>query len=268
MENALLGGMIGMAGLVAVCGKLVAALLIFIIGKAVIGSIVNGVNRLKALDKMEATARTFLLSAIRMGLTLLLVISIIAYLGVPMASVITVLASAGVTVGLALQGALSNLAGGIMLLFFKPFSVGDYVEASGVSGVVKEVTMFYTTIMTLDNRRVTVPNGSLMNANVTNYSTESLRRVDLTFACAKSENPSRIQEIMQTVMQIHPKVLKTPGSEPFARLSGGSNEAMEFTVRAWCQNADYWDVYFDLTQGITEALGANGVQAPAVRITQ
>ncbi len=266
--EALLGAEVLGAGLVSVVWKLVVALLIFLIGKAIIGSIVNGVTKLKALDKLEPTARTFLTSAIRIGLMLLLVISIIAYLGVPMASVITVLASAGVTVGLALQGALSNLAGGIMLLFFKPFRVGDYVDAAGVSGVVKEVTMFYTVIMTLDNRRVTVPNGALMNANVTNYSTEELRRVDLTFGCAKSENPGRIQEIMQSVMQANGKVIKDGANAPFARLSGGSNEAMEFTVRAWCKNADYWDVYFDLTQGITEALGANGVQAPAVRVIQ
>ena len=268
MEGILLGaGALG--GLVAIVAKLVIALVIYLIGKSIIGSIVNGITRLKAMDKLEPTARTFVTSAIRMGLTLLLVISIIAYLGVPMASVITVLASAGVTVGLALQGALANLAGGIMLLFFKPFTVGDYVDAAGVSGVVKEVTLFYTVIMTLDNRRVTVPNGSLMNANVTNYSTEDLRRVDLTFGCAKSENPGRVQEIMQGVMQANPKVLKdSEATAPFARLSGGSNEAMEFTVRAWCKNADYWDVYFDLTQGITEALGANGVQAPAVRVIQ
>ena len=268
MEGLLLGaGTIGV--LVAGLSKVIIALLIYLIGKSIIGSILNKVSGMKSLEKMEPTARTFTLSALRIGLMVLLIISIIAYLGVPMASVITVLASAGVTVGLAMQGALSNLAGGIMLLFFKPFAVGDFVEAAGASGVVKEVTLFYTVIMTTDNRRITVPNGSLMNANVTNYSTEPLRRVDLTFSCAKSENPARIQEIMQSVMQANEKVLKAPAAdEPFARLSGGTNEAMEFTVRAWCQNADYWDVYFSLTQGITEALGANNVKAPAVRVIQ
>jgi small conductance mechanosensitive channel len=170
-----------------------------------------------------------------------------------------------VAIGLALQGALSNLAGGIMLLVFKPFQLGDFVEAAGVSGVVKEVTLFYTVILTVDNKRVTVPNGSLMNANVTDYSSEEFRRVDLTFACAKSESPARVQELMQQVMAGNEKVLSQPAA-PFARLSGGTNEAMEFTVRAWCKSADYWDVYFDLTQKITETLGGAGIQAPAARI--
>lgn len=117
-----------------------------------------------------------------------------------MASVVAVLASAGVAVGLALQGALSNLAGGIMLMIFKPFRLGDYVSAAGVEGVVKEVTLFYTVLLTVDNKRITVPNGSLMNANVTDFSSEEFRRVDLSFSCAKSEVPSKIQDIMMAVM--------------------------------------------------------------------
>ncbi|MDO5418047.1 MAG: mechanosensitive ion channel, partial [Lachnospiraceae bacterium] len=214
---------------------------------------------------VEGTVRTFTLSFVKIGLYVLLVISIIGIMGVPMASVVAVLASAGVAVGLAIQGALSNLAGGIMLMIFKPFQLGDYVSAAGVEGVVKEVTLFYTVVLTLDNKRITVPNGSLMNANITNFSSEELRRVDLTFACAKSEAPSKIQDIMITVMKANPQVLADP--EPFARISGGSNEAMEFTVRAWCRSGDYWDVYFDLTQRITESMAEHNVQAPAVRIT-
>ena len=246
-------------------GSIILALLAFIIGRIIINKIVGIVSRLKALEKMDSTARTFILSFIRIGLLVLLAISVIGILGVPMASIIAVLASASVTVGLAMQGALSNLAGGIMLMFFRPFNVGDYVDAAGVSGDVDEITLFYTVIKTKDNKRITVPNGSLMNANVTNYSSEEFRRVDLTFACAKSEAPARIQEIMVETMKKNPKVLDHP-DVPFARLSGGTNEAMEFTVRAWCENADYWDVYFNLTQEITEALGAAGVKAPAVRV--
>ena len=151
-----------------------------------------------------------------------------------------------------------------MLVLFKPFRVGDYVDAAGVSGTVKEVSLFYTVIITTDNRHISVPNGSLMNANVVNYSTEPLRRVDLAFACAKSETPANIQNIMLDVMNANAKVLQDPA--PFARVSGGTNEAMQFTVRAWCKNEDYWDVYFDLNQSITEALGAANAQAPAVRI--
>ncbi|MBR5534823.1 MAG: mechanosensitive ion channel [Ruminiclostridium sp.] len=248
----------------AVGGKIVLALVVLIIGSAVIKKAVKLVAKSKSLDKVEGTVRSFLVSFVKIGLYVILVISIIAILGVPMASVVAVLASAGVAVGLALQGALSNLAGGIMLMIFRPFRQGDYIEAAGVDGVVQEVTLFYSVLLSLDNKRITVPNGSLMNANVVNYSTEALRRVDLTFGCAKSEAPAEIQDLIMGVLKANGKVLADPA--PFARLSGGTNEAMEFTVRVWCKSEDYWDVYFDLTQSITEAMGAKGVQAPAVRV--
>ena len=138
------------------------------------------------------------------------------------------------------------------------------MEAAGVSGVVKEITLFYTVLNTPDNCRIHVPNGSLMNANIIDYSVEETRRVDLTFACAKSEIPAAIQQLILEAMRENEKVLADPA--PFARLSGGTNEAMQFTARAWCKSSDYWDVYFDLTQAVTEKLGENGVQAPAVRV--
>ena len=246
-------------------GEIILALLVLIIGNILIKSVLKFLGKSKMMDKIEGTVRTFILSFLKAGLYAILAISIIGIMGVPMASVVAVLASAGVAIGLALQGALSNLAGGIMLMIFKPFHQGDYVSAAGVEGVVKEVTLFYTVILTLDNKRITVPNGSLMNANITDYSAEELRRVDLQFACAKSEAPAKIQDMMIAAMKANPKVLSDP--EPFARISGGTNEAMEFTVRAWCKSDDYWDVYFDLTQKITESMAENGVKAPAVRIT-
>ena len=209
--------------------KLLFAAIVFVVGKFLIRKLLGLLEKSKAMGKLEGEVRTFTLSFVKIALYVLLLICVIGILGVPMASVVTVLASAGVAIGLALQGALSNLAGGIMLMVFKPFKLGDYVDAAGVSGVVKEVTLFYTVIMTLDNKRITVPNGSLMNTNVVDYSSAELRRVDLTFSCAKSEAPARIQEIMQQVMADNEKVLSQPDA-PFARLSGGTNEAMEFTV--------------------------------------
>ena len=177
-------------------GKIILALLVLIIGNILIKSVLKFLGKSKMMDKIEGTVRTFILSFLKAGLYAILAISIIGIMGVPMASVVAVLASAGVAIGLALQGALSNLAGGIMLMIFKPFHQGDYVSAAGVEGVVKEVTLFYTVILTLDNKRITVPNGSLMNANITDYSAEELRRVDLQFACAKSEAPAKIQDMM------------------------------------------------------------------------
>lgn len=250
---------------VSVGGKILFALIVFWIGKVLIKSVLNLLDKSKIFDKTDGSVKSFALSFVKIGLHVILVISIIGILGVPMASIVTVLASAGVAIGLALQGALSNLAGGIMLMIFRPFRSGDFVETSGVSGVIKEVTLFYTVLVTFDNRRITIPNGSLMNANIINYSSEELRRVDLTFTCSKTEIPSKVQNVMIQVLNENEKVLKSP--EPFARLSGGTNDSMEFTAKAWCKNEDYWDLYFDLTQQITEAFIKNEIKIPSVRIS-
>ena len=247
-----------------VVGKVLLAIVVWFVGKFIVSKIMGLVGKIKVLEKVEPNTRTFVLSALKWLLYVVLVVSIVAILGVPMASVITVLGTAGAAIALSLQGSLSNLAGGIMLVIFRPFKVGDFVEASGVTGTVKEITLFYTVLNTVDNCRINVPNGALMNAKIIDYSAEETRRVDLTFASAKSEDPQKIQSLMLEVMDQNEKVLKDPA--PFARISGGTNEAMQFTVRAWCKTADYWDVYFDLTQAITEKLGENGVQAPAVRV--
>ena len=247
-----------------VVGKVLLAIVVWFVGKFIVSKIMGLVGKIKVLEKVEPNTRTFVLSALKWLLYVILVVSIVAILGVPMASVITVLGTAGAAIALSLQGSLSNLAGGIMLVIFRPFKVGDFVEASGVTGTVKEITLFYTVLNTVDNCRINVPNGALMNANIVDYSAETTRRVDLSFASAKSEDPKKIQSLMLDVMEQNEKVLKDPA--PFARLSGGTNEAMQFTARAWCKTEDYWDVYFDLTQAITEKLGENGVQAPAVRV--
>lgn len=244
--------------------KIILALLVWFIGKLIVNKLLKLLENMKPLQRQEETLKKFLINAAKIVLYIVLVISIIGILGIPMASIIAVLASAGLAVGMALQGSLANLAGGIMLMVFKPFKVGDYVEAAGDAGVVKEVNLFYTLLNTSDNKAVHIPNGSLMNANVTNFSSEENRRVDMSFACAKGEDVAAVQQIMLDVMAAHDLVLSTPA--PFARLSGGTNEAMEFTARAWCKSADYWTVYFDLNQSITEALGNAGVHAPAVRV--
>ena len=250
--------------LTAACTKIVLALLVYIIGKAVINKIVDIADKSVLTAKMDATGRSFAKNMIRTILYVVLVISVISVLGVPMASVITVLATAGVTVGMALQGSLSNLAGGIMLVLFRPFKVGDYVSAGGGEGTVKDINLFYTVLNTVDNKTITIPNGTLMGANVTNFSSADTRRVDLGFSCAKGEDIDLVQKCMLDVMNADDRVLKDPA--PFARLSGGTDKSMDFTVRAWVNSGDYWDVYFALTENITKALGAAGVQAPAARV--
>ena len=246
-------------------GRLLLALAALVFGRMLIRSLLKLLDKSRLLDRAEGTVRSFTRSFVKIGLHVLLTVSIIGILGVPMASVITVLASAGVTVGLALQGALSNLAGGVMLMIFRPFRQGDYISAAGVEGTVREVTLFYTVLLTVDNKRITLPNGGLMNATITDFSSEELRRADLRFTCARSEAPARVQELLRETVLADARVLPQP--EPFARLTGSTDQALEFTVRAWCRSDDYWELYYDLTQRITETMAEHRIQSPAVRVT-
>ena len=246
-------------------GKIVLAILVFIVGKFIIGKLMKAFEKARFIKEMDATASKFILSAIKVVLYVVLVVSIIGILGVPMASVVAVIASCGVAVGLALQGALGNLAGGIMLLIFRPFNVGDYISAAGGEGVVQEISMFYTVLLTVDNKKVTIPNGSLMNANVENFSSEENRRVDLSFNLGGGNDISKVQEVMLGVMNANDKVLQDPA--PFASPLAGIPGGLQYTVRAWCKSADYWDVYFSLQKDIAAALGEAGFAGPAPATT-
>ena len=245
-------------------GSIVQAIIVAIVGFFLIKYVMKVLKKLKSFEKLDQTTTRFILNLIKWVLYAMLIIAVISILGVPMAQVIAVLASAGLAVGLALQGALSNLAGGILLMIMRPFKVGDYVDAAGASGFVQSINLFYTVLLSIDNKRVTVPNGSLMNANVVDYTAEPKRRVDLVFSCAKSEKPAEIQQCILDAVAGSKYALTDPA--PFARISGGTNEAMEFTVRVWCNTEDYWDLYFELNQLIVEAFAAKGVQAPALRV--
>lgn len=249
-----------------ILGKIVLALIVWLIGKFVIKKALKLLEKNKKFRSLEGTVRTFTLSFIKAAAYAILLVSVVGILGVETASIAAALASVGVAIGLALQGTLSNLAGGIMLVIFKPFKHGDFVDAAGASGTVTDVTLFYTVLTTIDNKRVTIPNGSLMNTNVVDYSAEKIRRVDLIFTCAKTESPDRVEQLILNVMEKTPKILHEP-EQPFACVTGGTNEAMEITARVWVNTPDYWDVYYDLTHSITAAFGEAGVQTPAVRVT-
>lgn len=244
----------------AVGVKIILALLIFIIGRIVIKKILSAVGKIKAMEKIDAAVRSFLMNFFKIALYVVLVISIISVLGVPMASVITVLATCGLAVGMALQGALSNLAGGIMLLIFRPFNIGDLVVTGEAEGIVKEMNLFYTVINTLDNKVITVPNGAIMAGNITNVTKEDLRRVDLTFNVSGADLIAA-RQVMLEQMNANEKVLDTPEppvAEPLEGVPGG----MSFTARAWTKTSDYWDVYFALMKDIPKALGEAGVGGP------
>ncbi len=241
--------------------KLILALLIWIIGSIVVKKVVSMITNLKAMDKIDPTVRNFLGNLIKIVLYVVLVLSIISVLGVPMASVVAVLASCGVAIGMAMQGSLANLAGGIMLLIFRPFKIGDYIVAAGDEGVVKDLSLFYTVVNSLDNKEIIIPNGSLMNSNIQNFSAEPTRRVDLTFNLTGGRDVNEVKQIIESTMAKNPMVLKDPA--PFASPLEGIPGGLAYTARAWCESANYWDVYFELMKAIPTALGEAGVAGPA-----
>jgi small conductance mechanosensitive channel len=221
---------------------------------------------LKILDrgldksKVDKTFHTFIRSATNIVLWFVVIMIVAQSLGINATSLLTLLGIVGLAISLSVQDSLSNLAGGITILTTRPFKVGDFVEIGDTMGTVLEIGMVHTKLDTLDNRRVVVPNSTVVSAKVTNYSTEPLRRVDLTISAAYQAPVELVKETIQGVCRSHEKVLSDP--EPFVRLSTYGSSAIEYTVRAWCQNADYWDVYFDILEGIKTAFDAKGIAIP------
>ena len=245
-------------------GKIVLAIVVLIVGTIVIKALCKGVKKALRKTKLDESVRGIFYKLIKFLLYAILIIAVVDILGVSMSSVIAILASCGLAVGLALQGALTNLAGGIMLLIFKPFKAGDYVEATGVQGVVKEISLFYTTLTTLDNKRILIPNGDLMNANVTNYSAEDIRRVDIDYKITNDANAADVKRILVEAAAATKGVLSDP--EPFTRMTAVDDDTYIFTVRVWCKTAAYWDVYFDTIENCSKALQDNGIDDPEERI--
>ena len=245
-------------------GKLILAIAVLIIGLLVIRLLCRLSG--SALDKtsLDGTVKAVAKKVVRILLYVILLVGVIDILGVSMSSVIAVLASCGLAVGLAMQGALSNLAGGLMILIFKPFKIGDYIEASGAEGVVRDISIFYTTIMTVDNKKISVPNGDLMNANVTNYSSEENRRIDQDYRITNDSDPEQVKGVLLKAAAETGGVLGDPA--PFARLTGVDDDTYIFTVRAWCRSPQYWDVYFDVIENCCKALSENGIDDPEERI--
>lgn len=240
--------------------KLLGAILVLVIALKIIGSIKKWIKKSPKLDKVDPGVRTFMYSFVSIGLYVVLVIVVAGMIGIPATSFITVLASCGVAIGLALQGSLSNFAGGLMILLFKPFKVGDYIEASGESGTVVEITVVYTILLTPDNKRITIPNGTLTNSVIENYSAEDLRRVDLTFKTAVDSDVNQVKEILEKVASAHPLALAEP--EPMVRLSDHNTSSLTFITRVWCKTDDYWTVHFDLKESVERAFAENHIQIP------
>ncbi len=240
--------------------KIVASLIVLVIGRLLIKWTIKLIKKSKFAEKTDETVMRVLVNFITAGLYVLLIVSIVAILGVPMASMIAVIASAGVAIGLALQGALSNLAGGIMIMILRPFHIGDYVEIDGDSGTVKDVGIFYTVLNTGDNKVITIPNGTVMNSNITNYSVNDTRRVDFVFGVAYGTDVEKVKAILLEEAERHALALKDPA--PMCRLSKQNDSSLDFILRVWAKSEDYWTVNFDLLEAINKRFEDEKIEVP------
>ncbi len=240
--------------------KVIAVIIMVIIGLKVIKWIKKWIRTSQRLNKVDSSLRSFAVSFVSVVMYSILFVTVLMVLGVPATSFVAVLTTCAAAIGLALQGALSNFAGGIMILLFKPFKVGDYIEAAGESGTVTEISVVYTELLTYDNKRVTIPNGTLTNSVIENYSSEDLRRVDLVFNTSYECDVDTVKQVISKVIENNPMALKNP--EPFVRLSEHGDSALTYTVRVWCKNADYWDVKYDTIESVKKAFDENGIQIP------
>ena len=228
--------------------KVLLAVIVLLVGLRLIKYM--GKLTRKAMDKknMEESLKHFLVSLISIFLKVILVVTVISMVGVETTSFVAVLAAAGFAIGMALQGSLGNFAGGVLILLFKPFKVGDVIEAQGQKGKVSQIEIFNTIIKTPDNQTVIVPNGILSNGIINNLSTEKTRRVDLTFGIGYDDDLKKAQQILNKIVNKHNKILKDPA--PFVRVAELGDSTVNFTVRAWAEGKDYWDVHFDLTEQV------------------
>lgn len=248
-------------------GRLLGAAAVFLIGSFLIRRILKIVQNASFFGKLDETFKSVIFKAFRIALYLLLIVIIISVLGVPIASVVAVIASAGVAVGLALQGALSNLAGGIMLVLFRPFVLGDFVSTAGGDGTVQDIGIFYTTLTTVDNRTILIPNGTLMNSTVINVSREPLRRLDLSFTCDRSQNISVVEKILlEAALSEEAVIRQMDGKEPYAHVTGTSENALVFSLRVWCKKEDYWPLNQALLLSVTTKMQEMGVQRPRAKV--
>lgn len=245
--------------------RLIGALLILTFGFKICKWLIKLLRKSRFFEKMDVGVQTFLSSLLNIVLKIMIVLSAIALLGVPMTNFVALLASAGVAIGASLQGSLSNLAGGLMILMFKPFQVGDYIDTAEGSGTVTEVTILYTILTTPDNRRIVIPNGAISNEAITNYSYHDLRRLDLTFSVSYDADVERVKNLLLETAREHSLVLSEPDT-PFCRLTEHGESSLNFVLRVWVKSENYWQVNFDLKESVKKALDENGIEIPYPQI--
>jgi small conductance mechanosensitive channel len=246
--------------------KVLGTIVIWIVGNWIIKKMLKVLTKGMARSDYDTGLQKFLRNLVGWTLKVLLIIAILGNLGIETTSFAAILAAAGLAVGLALQGSLSNFAGGVLLMIFKPFKLGDVIEAQGEIGVVKEIEIFTTKLNTPDNKEVIIPNGVLSNGNITNYSSEKYRRVDIIMGVSYNADIKHTKDVLLKVITDNNKVLKDP--EPVVQVRELADSSVNFNVRPWVLNEDYWTVYAETIEGCKLALDAAGIEIPYPHIVE
>ena len=237
------------------------ALLVIVVGWIVAawaGRVVR--KRLNAIPQMDPTLGNFIGSMVKWGLLVVVLIMVLGIFGVQATSLVAILGAASLAIGLALQGTLSDLAAGFMLILFRPYKLGDYVDIGGTAGTVKDLNMFVTELVTPDNVQIIVPNGQAWGAIITNYSGHDTRRVDLVFGIDYGDSADAAMQIILDLARTDARVMDDPA--PWAKVTNLGDSSVDITTRIWCAAADYWDLKFDMTKGVKEAFDAKGISIP------
>ena len=240
--------------------KLLGAIVVLIIGSWVIKLIMKRFTKILDKRNVDDSLKPFLRSLFAILLRAMLIISVLGMVGIQMTSFIAILGAAGLAVGMALSGTLQNFAGGVMILLFKPFRVGDFIEAQGYTGTVKEIQIFVTILTTLDNKTIIIPNGGLSNSSLTNYSVEPLRRVDWTFGIGYGDSVKTARDVITKLAAEDDRILKDP--ELFIGLAELGDSSVNFAVRAWVKAEDYWDVFFSMNEKVYNTFDSAGLNIP------
>ncbi|MBG6060424.1 small conductance mechanosensitive channel [Flavobacterium sp. CG_9.1] len=237
--------------------KLISAFIILFAGLYIIRLINRFIRRLMVKRDLEPTLTKFLADILLWVLRVILFVSFISKLGIETSSFVAILGAMGLAVGLSLQGSLSNFAGGMLIILFKPFKVGNTIEAQGVTGTVCEIQIFVTKLITFNNQTIFIPNGSLSNGNIINYSLQNTRRADLTISISYDTDIRKAKDIITSVLNNNPKILQTPAAQ--VSIKGLTDSGIQLAVRPWATNEDFWDVYSDTLENCKQAFDAAGI---------
>lgn len=246
-------------------GSILKAVLVFIVGRFLVSMLNKLAARMMDKRHVDVSIKTFVKSLVNILLTILLIISVVGALGVETTSFAALLASAGVAIGMALSGNLQNFAGGLVILLFKPYKVGDWIESQNFSGTVREIQIFHTILTTADNKLVYVPNGALSSGVVTNYNTQETRRVEWVVGVDYGEDYDKVDRVVREVLAADNRILDTP--EPFIALHALDASSVNIVIRVWVKTSDYWGVYFDINKAIYNTFNEKDINFPFPQLT-